>query len=389
MKLNAHAPEGFTLIEVLVTTAVFGLAIATVYAILEAGRRTVVSHAEAQELQQRLRVGVDGLQRALSAAGAGLAAGPVAGPLHRYTAPVRPYRIGDRGDDRATGVHFRGDRLSVLAVQRGAAVLRVQSIQRAGGRASVAVTASCNLASCGPEAGDLVAVFDGAGYVCSGSVVGRDGATFAVEGPRMEACEVDVASGAVLAHVDLASFALARDAANGGQRLMRYDGQRSELPLIDAVVSLTFEYDGDPNPPVVVAGLDGSLHTTYGPRPPPVGLDDPRDDWPAGENCTFADAGGVHTPRLPRLAAAAPLVTLPAALLTDGPWCPDADASDRFDADLLRIRRVRVRLRARATMMALTGIAMARNPGAIWPWSAGDQELRIQITPRNLAATAP
>jgi hypothetical protein len=35
-------------------------------------------------------------------------------------------------------------------------------------------------------------------------------------------------------------------------------------------------------------------------------------------------------------------------MLTDGPWCPDAAHADRYDADLLRVRRVRIRLRLQA-----------------------------------------
>ena len=33
---------------------------------------------------------------------------------------------------------------------------------------------------------------------------------------------------------------------------------------------------------------------------------------------------------------------LTAGQLTDGPWCPNATSTNRFDADLLRIRKVRV-----------------------------------------------
>ena len=95
---------------------------------------------------------------------------------------------------------------------------------------------------------------------------------------------------------------------------------------------------------------------TYGPAPPPYGEDDDRDTWGAGENCLIAVAGTARVPRLAELGdASSPLQLLPAALLVDGPWCPDADAAVRFDADLLRVRKVRITLRAEAWSDSMRG----------------------------------
>ena len=77
-----------------------------------------------------------------------------------------------------------------------------------------------------------------------------------------------------------------------------------------------------------------------------------------------------------------------AGALTDGPWCPDANIPTRFDADLLRIRKVGVRLRAadRQRQPARPGGALFTNGGT----SRGgnkylpDQEVRFEVTPRNL-----
>ena len=81
-------------------------------------------------------------------------------------------------------------------------------------------------------------------------------------------------------------------------------------------------------------------------------------------------------------------VLMPAAMLTDGPWCPDDGNPNRWDADLLRIRRIGVTLRVQAAIAALRGPAGAlfANPGT----STGggrfvpDLEIRFQISPRNL-----
>jgi hypothetical protein len=112
--------------------------------------------------------------------------------------------------------------------------------------------------------------------------------------------------------------------------------------------------------------------------------------WPAGENCAFVvDAvTGTHAGRLPDLAPGSQqLVPLPEAMLTDGPWCPDAAFKTRFDVDLLRIRKIGIRMRVQVAASELRGPAgvLFRNAGT----SPGgnrlvpDQEIRFDITPRN------
>ena len=72
----------------------------------------------------------------------------------------------------------------------------------------------------------------------------------------------------------------------------------------------------------------------------------------------------------------------------DGPWCPDALAPDRWDADLLRIRMIGVTLRVEAAIAALrgpAGVLFTRSGTSVdgnrW---APDQEIRFHVTPRNL-----
>jgi hypothetical protein len=86
-------------------------------------------------------------------------------------------------------------------------------------------------------------------------------------------------------------------------------------------------------------------------------------------------------------AAADPLVDLDPARLTDGPWCPDAASPARYDADLLRIRRVRVTLRLQAAAAALRGIGprFAR-PGTSSDGTrvVPDVQVSFDVTPRNM-----
>jgi hypothetical protein len=135
---------------------------------------------------------------------------------------------------------------------------------------------------------------------------------------------------------------------------MRYDGAATDLPLVDDLTALGFEYYGDPAPPVLRRPLsdpDGPW-TSYGPKPPEAGIDDPETpSYGPGENCLFTviDGATVGRPEMAQLGAGSALVLLDERRLSDGPWCPDPAAPNRFDADLLRVRRVRVTFHVRGT----------------------------------------
>jgi hypothetical protein len=147
-------------------------------------------------------------------------------------------------------------------------------------------------------------------------------------------------------------------------QLMRYNGGTDDVPLVDNVVDLKFDYFGDINPPRF-------------PMPEP------------GEaNCLY-DAAGNYV-NLPTLAPDdGSLATLTGAMLTDGPMC--GGGSNQYDADLLRIRKVRMTIRVQATNPALRGAdpVLFRNPGT----SRGgekfvpDYAISFEVTPRNLNLT--
>lgn len=102
-----------------------------------------------------------------------------------------------------------------------------------------------------------------------------------------------VPSSALSLDADASRTYYLRTAAPGTLQLMQYDGGLSDLPMLDHVVRLSFDY--------------------FGP----------------------ATASG-------------PLVRLEPATLVDGPWIEDA-AHRVFDADLLRVREVRALVRLEST----------------------------------------
>jgi hypothetical protein len=130
------------------------------------------------------------------------------------------------------------------------------------------------------------------------------------------------------------------------------------------------------------------LKATYGPTPPNLDASDGT-NWGLGQNCTFTLSGGLQVPRLAWLGdGEGQLVKLTPSQLTDGPWCPDSAAPGRYDADLLRIRKVRVMLRVQAGQDSMRGVAGALFTRAGTSKSAyqflTDQEIRLDVAPRNL-----
>jgi hypothetical protein len=160
-----------------------------------------------------------------------------------------------------------------------------------------------------------------------------------------------------------------------------------DVPIVDHVVALAFEYFGDPQPPLMRKPLSepSGPWTTYGPKPSATAVA----PFAAGENCLFMGEGSpMPQPRLTALAAGASLVPLTSSLLGDGPWCPNDGAPDRWDADLLRLRSIGVRVRVQAALTSLRGPASAlfshagtSRGGHQW---VPDLEVRFHVSPRNL-----
>ena len=158
-------------------------------------------------------------------------------------------------------------------------------------------------------------------------------------------------------------YYLKSDASAGTYQLTSRDGGTgADVPVVDNLVALKFDYYGEPQPAQVIKSLDDpeGPWTTYGPPPPVLQQQIPTSGYAAGENCTFQidPVSGLQVPRLAVLGSdggGKALVKLTAAQLTDGPWCPDSANANRWDADLLRIRRIGVTLRVQSANAALRG----------------------------------
>jgi len=392
MRATPHGSQGgFSMIDVLIAMLIFGVVSGAILGLLPPAAAAFDTQLEVSDLQQRLRVAVSTLQRDLGSAGAGAYGGSL-GTLGDYVAPVLPYRWGASNPD-PPGT-FRTDAITVLFVPDEAAETAVvRRMPPVGGEQVIETRADCggvrNDARCGFTQGMRVLLFrPGTRWDLGAAAQVYDAALHLVGMPPLPA-EYDHGD-AVVAQLDAHTYYLKTDAPNDRFELMHYDGAQTDMPVVDHVVKLEFRYWGTPRAPQLIPGKalsDPGPWTTYGPPPPEVGSPSGL-AWPDGENCLFTIVNGAHAPRLPELVPdATGLIELTTPLLGDGPWCPDAASAFRYDADLLRLRRIGVRLRVEA------GPAWLRGPASPLFMRAGtaqtsryvpDQEVAFTVAPRNL-----
>ena len=381
--------KGFTLVELIVAMALTLTITAAALTFVGPAHDAFQVQPETADLQQRARVGIDALHRDLLMAGAGMYAAGSVGPLHQVLAPVMPYRAFGSSSDTARGVYFRPDAISLLFVPSTASQTRLAAPMAAGAlEIAIENTATCPVATatqvCGFAAGDQLLVFDRASewaVFTVDRVGGGTGMTLrGTPSPRRFEANANVTE------VRAVMYSLRADAASGAFQLARADGFDPLQPVLDHLVKLEFRYFGEPEAPHIFDEAEMPLRASYGPAPPPI--EQPLPGWPAGENCIFAFIDGRHQTRLSTMGPAHALVEIGPELLTDGPWCSDAGAHNRFDADLLRIRRVGFTIRVQTPLQSLRGPAgvlftnggLARAGGRYVP----DLEIQLDVAPRNL-----
>jgi prepilin-type N-terminal cleavage/methylation domain-containing protein len=382
--------KGFSLVELLVAMLITLLVTAAALPLLGPALDAFQVQPESADLHQRARVGTEALLRDLLMAGAGPYMAGSTGPLHRVLAPVLPYRA--LASPPAASGSVRTDTVTLLYVPSTPAQTALAQATTAGAlEIALEPSASCPASSlsrfCGIEADDQVLIFDRNGGWGVFEVDLVDGLTGRLQ-LKDDAPRQGFERSSSVAKVEAVTYFLRPDPESGASQLVRAKGRGPAQSVVDHVVGLEFQYFGDPQPPRIIERAPESTsddRSTYGPLPPE--LTETVEGWPSGENCVFTRVEGRPEPRLAQLGAST-LVAMPAALVSDGPWCPDAGALNRFDADLLRIRRVRFTLRVQTALAVLRGPASAlftiggsaRSGGRYVP----DVQVQFDVTPRNL-----
>jgi hypothetical protein len=347
---------GFSLVEMTIALGIALVVTGAVFGIMNPAHGPFHSQPEAIDLQQRLRLSVDLMTRDLLQAGGG---------TRKYFPSVLPSRRGPLSPDPSSA--YFDDRVSVLYAPAGASDTMLTVPTDAGSHVYVASSAGFS-----PEG--LAVIFDESGAYDAFRITAIQDAPPALIHTG-GAFSKTYSPGASVVAVVSATYWKRVNLAAGTAELMKYDGWHTDLPVADDVVGLAFAHFGDPSPPVLRKPLSDpeGPWTSYGPRPPDLGVDDPASPvYGAGENCTFTVIDGATVPRPDmRDLGSGTLVRLNAAQLTDGPWCPDPSDPDRYDADLLRVRLVRVTLRVRASRTLILPLS--------------DRQITFDVTPRNLS----
>jgi len=271
-----------------------------------AGIFAVVSHARGTfQVQPELSDMQQRLRVVSDALSKDLAA---AGSGLRTFPAVLPMRRGPMNPDGPET--FKTDTITLLTIPATSAQTRT-SHAMATPSADVPVLAqpTCPAITplCGFAAGMNVVIFDDTGAYDTFTIASMDSAGLTISRASGDLSKAYDA-GASVAEVSSVTHWL--NAAAG--QLMRYDGMASDVGEAENIVSIAFEY--------------------------------------------YGDAGGSP-------------VKLDPAILADGPWYPDPGNLNRWDADLLRVRRIAVTVRVRSALAAL---------------KLPDEEIRFDVTPRNL-----
>jgi prepilin-type N-terminal cleavage/methylation domain-containing protein len=387
-----RSQRGFTLIEMIVAMAIMVTVTGVIFTMVDPSRSAYRIQPEVADIQQRLRVGTAFLAGDLMMAGAGSPTGsPHVGTLTNFFAPLQPYRIGMIDSDPESGVYYRDDAITIMYIPPDAAQTTLSdAMPQPSSELKVNAQPNCPPGQplCGFRDNQRIIIFDETGAYDDMTLTHVQEAALHLQHNKSipgNELSKSYGAGAQIAQIEQKTFHYNADT----RQLMYYDGDQRDEAVIDEVVELRFEYYGEPRPPVIINPVTNPIGpwTSYGPKPPALGVKPTA--YPAGENCVFlVGPGGTHVGRLPDLAPGEPgLVLLTEAMLTDGPWCPDAAFATRYDADVLRIRKISVRLRVQVASAELRGPAgvLFRNAGTgtTIQHMVPDQEIRFEVVPRN------
>ena len=355
--------SGYSLIELLVSTAIMVTVTGAIFSLMNPAQGNAQTQPEVADMQQRMRVGNETIFKELMMAGAGPYQGAVTGSLVNFFAPVLPRRVGRLNPDASTV--FRDDAITLTYIPNSYSQTTISAdMPTTSAELKVTAQPGCPAdgdALCGFSDGMDVIIFDTSGNFDLFSVTKVQDNAAHLQHRGQEELSKAYNVGAHVTQIVSNTFYLNTQT----NQLMRYNGGDNDVPLVDNVVDLKFEYFGEIVPPAL-------------PKPP------------AGEaNCLY-DAAGNYSAALPTLAPDnGSLAELPPAMLIDGPMC--GGGASQFDADLLRIRKVRVTMRVQASSPSLRGTdtMLFRNPGT----SKGgdrfvpDYTISFEVTPRNLNLT--
>jgi type II secretory pathway pseudopilin PulG len=368
MRKPRSRQAGYTLVELLVSMGIMVTVTGAIFTLIDPGSSTSQTQPEVQDMHQRMRVATDTLFKDLVMAGAGPYQGPVTGSLMGFFAPVLPRCWGSACPTAAGGTtpaSASSSAISLVYIPNTYSQTTIsQPMPPQSAELKVNPQPNCPVDAnnlCGFKIGQEVIIFDNSGNFD----------TFTITNVQVDAGHLqhngddlnyNYQASATITQVE--SHTYYRDATTN--QLMHYDGSGNPPQAIaDNVVGLTFEYFGDPNPPVVPRPSLGSA------------------------NCLYDSTGGYRGPTDVLSTGDGSNAPLPLSMLKDGPWC--GSGNTQFDADLFRVRKIRVTLRVQTPNAALRGLdtALFANPGTAKSGRkiVPDLVTRFDVSPRNINLT--
>ncbi|MBA2304322.1 MAG: hypothetical protein H0W08_17050 [Acidobacteria bacterium] len=360
LRARRRSEAGFTITELLVSTAIMMTVTGAIFGLMNPATGSAQAQPEVADMQQRMRIGNETLFKELVMAGAGPYQGVSTGSLVNFFAPILPRRTGRTAADPTTGAaSFKTDAITLSYIPNSYSQTTISNPMPPQS-AELKVNDQPNCPNgrqlCGFETGMQVIIFDTSGNFDTFVITNVQDSAGHLQ-HRQQDLNYPYQAGAQVTQIVSNTYYLNRTT----NQLMRYNGASEDVALADNVVDLRFDYFGDPNPPLF-------------PKPP-AGV----------ANCLYDATGNYVGP-----AALTPddgsLATLTAAMLTNGPYC--GSGANAFDADLLRIRKVRVSMRMQAAMAALRGsdTTLFMKPGSARGGERYVPDYRVvfDVTPRNL-----
>jgi hypothetical protein len=352
----APADAGFSLVESLIATVLMLIITGAIFGYVAPSTTMSRAQPEAMDMQQRARIGTDMLFRDLFMAGAGVYAGPQTGALTNFFAPIIPRKMGMTGADAYTVARTDAITISYIPNTYSQTTIR-QAMPVTSAELKVEDIPNCPKHNqlCGFEIGMQVLIFDEQGHFDFFTITQvQDDAGHLQH--RGQGLSYPYQPGAIVTQAE--SHTYYYDAVN--KQLRHYDGYVTDKSVVDNVVGVTFEYFGDPNPPML-------------PKPP-LGT----------ANCLYDTAGNLVAGTVLSTDGGS-LARLPIAMFGDGPWCGAND--NRFDADLLRVKKVRATLRVQASQSSLRGTGSdyaVQGTSKSAHGALRDYSLSFDVSPRNM-----
>jgi hypothetical protein len=352
--------SGYTITELLVSAGIMITVTGAIFGLMNPAQGSGQTQPEVADMQQRMRIGSDTLFKELVMSGAGPYQGATTGSLINFFAPILPRRTGRVAADPTEGPNsFRSDAITLSYIPNSYSQTTISNnMPQVAAELKVFDQPNCPKGRelCGFEEGMQVIIFDTSGNFDTFVITEVQDEAGHLQ-HRQQPLNFPYATGAQVTQIVSNTYYLNRTT----NQLMRYNGADEDLPIVDNVVDLRFDYFGDPEPPRF-------------PQPPP-----------GTANCLY-DAGGNYIGPAVMPADDGSLASLPAAVLTDGPYC--GSGVNQFDADLLRVRKVRVSLRVQASLATLRGpdTTLFSKPGSALAGerTLPDYRVSFEVSPRNL-----